>query len=244
VRIQILAFICGVLCVSNLVSAAPQEVTFVTKDSVTIYGTFYPCGTNEKAPGLVLLHMLKHKRQDWDAFAQDAVKAGFAVLTIDLRGHGQSVHQGERILDVNEFSNAEFALSVEDVSAAVEFLRKEPGVDGGRISLVGASIGANLALKCAATDTTIRSVVLLSPGLEYRGLTTEDAMVRYGNRPILLIASRDDDYASDSVVKLASVAKGSVRQQLFENAGHGTFMFQVEPDLGKMMLDWLKSAAQ
>jgi pimeloyl-ACP methyl ester carboxylesterase len=244
VRIQFLALICGVLFVRDLARAAPQDVTFVTKDSVTIYATFYPCESNEEAPGLVLLHMLKHKRQDWDGFAQEAVKAGFAVLAIDLRGHGQSIHQGQSILDVNEFSNAEFASSVEDVSAAVAFLRKEPGIDGSRISLVGASIGANLALKCAATDPTIRSVVLLSPGLEYRGLTTEDAMVRYGNRPIFLIASRDDDYASDSVVRLASLAKGSVKQQLFENAGHGTFMFQAEPDLGKMMLDWLKSTAQ
>lgn len=237
--------VCGILlCTTRLLSAPTREVVFTTADSVTIHGTLYLCDGNQKSPALVLLHMLKQKRQDWDAFAREAVQAGFVVLTIDLRGHGQSVKAASRTLDVKEFSNAEFAAMLEDVKSAVSFLRNEASVDANCLSLIGASIGANLALKYAATDTAIQSIVLLSPGLEYRGLTTEEAMKTYGNRPALLVAARDDDYSYDSVQKLAVLARGLVKQQLYESAGHGNFMFQAEPGLGRLILDWLKSVAE
>jgi dienelactone hydrolase len=225
-------------------AGATREVIFTTRDSVSIYGTLYTPETQGKSPGLVLLHMLRQKRKDWDDFARDAVKMGFVVLAIDLRGHGQSVRRVDRILDPRQFSNAEFAKMVEDVRAAVEGLRTQEDVDDGQISLVGASLGANLALKYAAIDPAIRSVVLLSPGLNYRGITTEDAIKAYGNRPALLIAARDDDYSSDSVVKLAAIAKGSVKKQLYEKAGHGNFMFRTERGLGKLILEWLESAGK
>ncbi len=244
-RSQRLLLVCGILfCAARLFSAPTQEVTFVTADSVTIHGTLYLCDGDQKSPALVLLHMLRHKRQDWDVLAREAVQTGFVVLTIDLRGHGQSVKEGSRTLDFKEFSNAEFAAMLEDVKSAVSFLRNEASVDANCLSLAGASIGANLALKYAAIDTAIQSIVLLSPGLEYRGLTTEEEMKSYGKRPVLLIAARDDDYSSDSIQKLATLARGPARQQLYESAGHGTFMFQAEPGLGKLILDWLKSAAE
>lgn len=244
-RIHLMLLGAGILLLTvGSGSGAPREVTFMTQDSVTIYGTLQTPEGNEESPGLVLLPMLMHKRKDWNAFAAEAVQAGFTVLAIDLRGHGQSVSRGDHTLDAREFSNAEFAKMVEDVRAAVGFLQAQNRVDARRISVLGASIGANLALRYAATDTTIRSVGLLSPGLDYRGLTTEDAMKTYGERPVLLIAARDDDYSSDCVQRLATLAKGPVEMQLYEKAGHGNFMFRSEPGLGRRIVEWLKSAGQ
>ncbi|MBU1707179.1 alpha/beta fold hydrolase [bacterium] len=229
------------VAVSGLLAAAPQEVVFTTVDSVTIYGTFYPSQTEGDSPALVLLHMLRHKRKDWEDFARRATQAGFSVLAIDMRGHGQSVRRAGKAIDVKEFSNKDFSMMVEDVKAAVGFIQTKEGIDPKRISLIGASIGANIALRYAVSDETIRSVVLLSPGLNYRDITTEDAMKAYGKRPALLVAALDDDYPADSIQKLAEIAKGKVKTQLYEKAGHGTFMFRVEPGLNELILDWLKS---
>jgi dienelactone hydrolase len=226
---------------SVLFAAAPEEVVFTTSDSVSIHATYYPSQAEGESPALVLFHMLHHKRRDWEGFARRASQAGIAVLAIDMRGHGQSVLRAEKAIDVKEFSNEDFALMVEDAKAAVEFIQAKESIDPKQISLMGASIGANVALKYAASNATIRSVVLLSPGLSYRNLTTEDAMRAYGKRPALLVAARDDDYAADSVQKLSEVARGKSKTQLYEKAGHGTFMFRVEPGLNDLILDWLIS---
>jgi dienelactone hydrolase len=238
-------FACMLIFVTTgCLTGATREVIFTTQDSVTIYGTLYAPESQEKSPGLLLLHMLGRKRKDWDDFARSAAEAGFAVLAIDLRGHGQSVRRLGRILDFRKFSNAEFAKMVEDVRAAVAWLRIQESVEGNRVSLVGASIGANLAVKYAAVDPEIQSIVLLSPGLDYRGITTIDAMKTYGERPALLVAARDDDYSSDTVENLATAARGRVKKQLYEKAGHGNFMFRTEPALRGLVLEWLGSAGR
>ena len=102
-------FIATVLTIaaSGLSAAAPEEVVFTTSDSVSIYGTFYPSQAEGESPALVLFHMLRHKRRDWEGFARRATQAGFAVLAIDMRGHGQSVQRAGTTIDVKEFSNEE-----------------------------------------------------------------------------------------------------------------------------------------
>ena len=73
------------------------------------------------------------------------------------------------------------------------------GAAGGRSpaasGLAGASIGANLAVLAAADDPTVRSLALLSVGLDYRGLRLEAALKKFGARPALLVASQEDPYA-------------------------------------------------
>ena len=82
------------------------------------------------------------------------------------------------------------------------------------------------------------AVALLSPGLDYRGVTTEEQLVAYGGRPLLLVASEDDPYSADSVRALAEAAEGAT-VQLYDDAGHGTNMFATEPELTGLIVGWL-----
>ena len=81
-------------------------------------------------------------------------------------------------------------------------------------------------------------MVLLSPGLDYRGVTTADQLAIYGDRPLLLVASEDDAYSADSVRALAEAAGGGTLHILVR-AGHGTHMFAVEPELADLIVSWL-----
>jgi pimeloyl-ACP methyl ester carboxylesterase len=72
-----------------------DKVRFESVDHVTLEGNFYaPMGTgkSKQAPAVLMLHKIgKDSSQDgWDSLARDLQKAGYAVLTFDFRGHGNS----------------------------------------------------------------------------------------------------------------------------------------------------------
>src|SRR5690606_25050830 len=112
------------------------------------------------------------------------------------------------------------------------FLASQPGeVRPGAIGLAGASLGANLAAVAAAGDGLIRSIALVSPSLDYRGVRIEGAMRQYGGRPALLVASQHDPYAARSVRELAEDAPGPRQIRWSEVTAHGTVLLQRDPDL-------------
>ena len=82
--------------------------------------------------------------------------------------------------------------------------------------------------------------MLLSPGLEYRGVITLDALEGFGDRPLFLAASSEDGYAAASTRTLAENASGEVELVLFDSAGHGTQMLTCEPGLPAAVIAWLE----
>ncbi len=217
---------------------APTDVVLHTADGVEIKATYYPPQRPGSRPSVILLHMLNRTRADWTAFARALSKAGYATVAIDLRGHGGSTRG---VGSWRGFSPESFRAMVEDVTAAHAYLREAPEADGGRLAVIGASIGANVALRYGAREPSVKTLVLLSPGLEYRGVATADALEAYGGRPVLIAASREDGYSSQSSTRLDALARGRHRLILYDGAGHGTRMFPKVPHLKTTILDWLAS---
>jgi len=202
------------------------DIGMVTEDGVHIQGTYYrPAAVN--APGVVLLHMLGRNRHDWDAFARDLQNAGYGVIAIDLRGHGDS--GGKR----------QWANMTHDAAIAASFIRSRPEIDPGRIIMMGASIGANIAINAAAADVAILGVALLSPGLDYRGVKTEAAVRAYGARPLFIAASSEDSYAAQSARKLDGMAQGPHQLLILKNQGHGTQMLGKDNGLEAALFQWI-----
>src|SRR4029079_6215078 len=85
---------------------------------------------------------------------------------------------------------------IQDVRATAQWLSTRPNVRGDRIAIVGASLGASLALLAAIDVPQARALALLSPSLDYRGLRTDTALIRrLGARSIWLAASDQDPLA-------------------------------------------------
>jgi len=216
-------------------------VTFVGEQGLTLSAEYTP--GKQKSTGLVLLHMDGRSSEDWKHFAEKMSKDGFHVLALDLRGHGKSTRlPGGKTLAYENLDETQYQLMVKDVGAAVTFLRTRTSANPDAIALVGASVGANLAIRYAATDPKISSVVLLSPGLDYKGLSSEDAVDRYGVRPLFIAVSREDNFAAKSSLVLDSTAKGIKLLKIFTGAGHGTKMMTREPSLELEMAGWLNGS--
>lgn len=208
-----------------------EEVTIAGADGLEIRGTLsYSRGfTNE--PGVILLHMLGSNRYAWDEFVSQLLPAGFTVLAIDLRGHGDT--GGARDWD----------LAAEDLRLVWDYFSQRPEVDVNRTAVVGGSIGANMALTTAANLPLIDTAVLLSPGLDYAGVTTAEAVAAYGERPLLIVVSEGDSYAADSSRQLAEIGTMATLE-IYEGSSHGTSMFAAEPDLTWLIMNWLDQHLQ
>jgi pimeloyl-ACP methyl ester carboxylesterase len=91
----------------------------------------------------------------------------------------------------------------------------------------------------AAANPSIRSVVLLSPSLDYQGLKCEASLRKYAPRPALLVAASNDPYALRSVRQLTEAGPANEVLTL-EGAGHGTAMLARDPDLTGRLVEWFR----
>lgn len=213
-------------------AAAAQNVSMKTEDGITLLGSLsLPA---RPGPGVILLHMQTRTRDDWQALAGRLADAGFVALAIDFRGHGASdpPPPGSTTQDLSRLAL--------DVKAARSFLASRSDVVQGRVGIVGASIGANVGVLFASTDPSVRSLALLSAGLDYRGLRTEGAMSRLGKRAVLLVASEEDSYAANTARRLVQQEGGTRELRLLNGAGHGTVMLHRQTDLTAALVDWFR----
>jgi alpha-beta hydrolase superfamily lysophospholipase len=209
-------------------AASTQAVTLRTEDGITLAGTWH--APSRPGPAVVFVHMFQRTRRDWDSVASRLSSEGIGALTFDLRGHGES--QGTQPQDLSTLQH--------DVRAARRFLVGRVDVVPGRVGLAGASLGANLAAVVAAEDASITCVALLSPSADYRGIRIEAAIRKLGSRPLMLIASDDDPYASRSTRDLQKASGGKAETMLLHAAGHGTTMLVRAPELAGSLVDWLR----
>jgi alpha-beta hydrolase superfamily lysophospholipase len=222
VLLATLAVACGLPADSR----AAERVTFRSDDGVVLAATWYD--PPARGPAVILVHMLHRSRRDFDALAPRLASEGIGALALDLRGHGDS--QGSIGQDLSSM--------VADVKAARRFLTGRSDVSG-RIGLLGASLGANLAALAAADDASVVSLALLSPSLDYRGVRIEAAMRKLGARPVLMVVSDDDPYASRSARDLEKGTRGREVLHL-SAAGHGSTMLERDPSLMGSLVDWFR----
>jgi dienelactone hydrolase len=217
-------------------------VEFFSEDGILIKGSYYyPPASNQKYyPGIIILPEFRQSRTFWSSAAAALAEKGCAVLTIDFRGQGESTQAGETILNWAFFSNEYIQLFLLDVKAAVEYIQSMPSVDQRRIVIMGSGLGANAALIFASQNERIRGLILISPGLNYRGLMTEEAIVAYNKRPLLMIVGEDDSYSLYSSKKLLSLAEGEKELKIYANAGRGAKMLSRKPDIMKKIYQWLE----
>jgi carboxymethylenebutenolidase len=139
------------------------------------------------------------------------VKHGYAFLYPFRRGHGPSASQAPFMQDVlhreeeskgkDARQHLQFVLlttdQLDDVMAALAFLKTVPGVDSHRIAVAGHSFGGQLTLLAAERDKTVRAAVTFaaaaaswdrSPELRERLMTA----IHNTNADIMLTHAEND----------------------------------------------------
>lgn len=213
-----------------------RKINFVTKDGVTIVANYYP-NDSAKFAG-ILIHMRPKTKESFNELAKLLQNEGYTALAIDLRGHGESTQSIKGKLDYNEFTEDEEKKSIIDIESASEFLEKE-GYSKERQFLIGASIGANLSFQFLSENPQVKGVVLLSPGLNYRGVILENFKKENLGGKIFVISALDDQPAFIAGRTLKSWYP-DINYLEFPSGGHGTNLFNVYPDLKTKIINWLR----
>jgi len=203
-----------------------DKITFKTRDGVTIKGNYFK-PLIKKAPVFLLLHMMPATKESWNDFAAIIQKNGYAALAIDMRGHGESTDRNGVKLDYKEFKDEEHRNSMNDIASAKEFLARQNGIDMSRIAIAGASVGANLAIWQASIDKDVSLIVLLSPGLNYRGILADELAPKFKGY-VYILASEGDTKAAEGSRKLANIFPGETKLEILEGNLHGTNMLNQE----------------
>ena len=211
-----------------------EKITFKTRDGVTITGNYFK-PLRKQAPVFILLHMMPATKESWNDFAYIIQKNGYAALAIDLRGHGESTDRNGIKLDYKEFKDEEHRNSMNDIASAKEFLEGQNDVDMSRMAIVGASIGANLALWQASINKDVRLIMLLSPGLNYRGILADELAPGFKGH-VYILASEGDTKSAESSRKLAEIFTGETKIEIIKGDMHGTNMFN--PEIMDDILKW------
>lgn len=185
-----------------------EDVTLRTPDGLTLAGTLTMPNhaSGARMPAVVMITGSGPQDRDegspslakWRPFrdiADTLSRRGIAVLRLDDRGVGGS-DAGPATA-----TSADFA---DDIRAALAWLRTRPNVDPRRLGVVGHSEGGMIAPMVAATDTTLRAVVIIA-GTASRGDSILEMQRRY-------LLSRDTSLTAakrDSLLKLADAAADS-----------------------------------
>ncbi|VVB73913.1 2-succinyl-6-hydroxy-2,4-cyclohexadiene-1-carboxylate synthase [uncultured archaeon] len=204
-----------------------KEIDLFTSDGVHIKADFYDDMKTEK--GVILLPMLGRTKDTLSDLASSLHPAGYKCLALDPRGHGRSQ------MNWQSFTSHDLNNTANDIRAAKDYLSAHGSK---KVSIIGASIGANLALNYAVTDSEVRTVVMLSPGLDYRGVKT-NLTAQEMRRPFLIIVSKEDDYSYKSALQIDRLSGSEdTRLDVHEGLGHGTEMFK-DRKLLKTIREWL-----
>ena len=197
-----------------------ERVVLTTSDGKEIVGIYRP-GDGEKFA--ILLHMMPATKESWEPFADILSEMGYGSLAIDARGHGESTMNG--LLNYKTFSDKQHQAKIEDVEVALSFL-KDHGAAEEEVVVVGASIGANLAIQFLQKHPHIMSAIALSPGVDYHGVVSDVSIENLADEQrVLLMASSEDVYSFESIEELHELNRSQTSISRQSGAGHGTMMF-------------------
>ena len=199
-----------------------EEVRVPTSKGHALAGTLtIPSGVDPPFAAVVLItgsspqdrDMLHHWSKPYCLFkpfrqiADTLSRGGIAVLRMDDQGIGCS--QGGPFEDITIQERAE------DSKAGLEYLRKRPEIDQNRFGILGVSEGANIAAIIAASDASIRAIVMMA-GSAANGWKIKEYQYRYE-------IEREEDLTRQEIEREVKIKMRDLRHAIREGKGSPWF---------------------
>ena len=171
-----------------------ETIEFKAADGTVLKADWWTPKGKERAPAALLIHEAGADRTQLRSLGDRLQKAGYAVLSPDLRGHGESISKPENAFSALQTDDARakaWAFATRDVEAGARWLRTNRKVHSSNLNLFGVGTGAALAVRQAARDENVRSVTLIAPRDKMLGFDLVEDLLDLEGVPTFLVASRE-----------------------------------------------------
>ncbi len=168
-----------------------------------------PPGSTARIGLVVMLNGASTSKEESFTWAESFLRAGMAVLSLDSPGTGEASGVPNPNADDDDVLDGVF-----------DIMQTEPSLDLSQVSVVGVSLGGNLAIRCAAYDRRIMSVVAVTPPFDparWIGRASPLLMQQLGG---MMDTLADDPYEAASRYSLYECVSRLKSPVLVFGAGH------------------------
>ncbi len=223
-----------------------KEITANSADGFTMKGYLeYPKVKDKKEfQTVVLLHSLGYSSDWWSNLPQELLNQGYAVLKIDLRGHGKSVYNAKLVrTSWSSMTNNAYAKYPDDVIKVIEQVKLENSkkVFFNNWAIVGSDIGASTAILVAdKIEHKPKTLVLLSPVVKTRGLYIPVKLANLNDIDIFSISGTNDISGQNTEKYLKKFAQSTFATYTSEARSTGMLLFKNDNTLARIVTSWIK----
>jgi len=223
------------LAVAGAAAAAsdsgPELKTF---DLVKLKASFeIPQGVPAPIPAVLMLHGYGENRKVWEGLRKQFLDKGWAVMALDLRGHGESNSKNQSPLQAKadwRTSPHEFPL---DIDPALDWLKRQPRLNSRKIVIIGYDVGANLALVSSGKFGEVRTIIAVKPNV---------------SEALQMAGSSQDFHPKSALIVTATQAEGDAVKTyvkdpvrvLAQSVNGGTAEVFQSKTLADAVFQWLK----
>lgn len=203
-------------CTPSASSPGAEPVCFATADGWVLQGVEWHANSSEERPSVLLVHGFREHHGSYDELATRLADEGWHVLAIDLRAHGESTRYmrgPDPTLD--DFGQRAVYAMWGDLNASERYMGQTPDL------IVGASVGANLALAHGAANPEVDGLALLSP-IPGRGPLEPLGSAERFDGALLAMASRGDRTAAGTADRIGDRHTGPQQISIYGDSAHGT----------------------
>ncbi len=194
-------------------------------------------------PTVVLLHSLGYNSQWWGTLPEELLEKGYAVVTIDLRGHGKSVYNS-RLSKVSwkSMKNSAYAKYPNDIITVLDTIKTEnpKRYFFNNWAIVGSDIGAGAGVLAVDNwDSKPKTIVMISPVVKTKGVYIPVSIAHLDNVDFLTISGTDDLASKEASTYLKKFAQNEFAEFTSESKTTGMLMLKNDAGLSKMIAEWI-----
>lgn len=222
-----------------------KDIATQATDGFNIKATLmYPKNKTQKEfSTVVLLHSLGYNSQWWGTLPDELLSKGYAVLEIDLRGHGKSVYTSKLTkVSWKSMKNTAYAKYPDDVIKVIESVKNDNTRRAffNNWAIVGSDIGASTGVLAADKyNVKPKTIVMISPVIKTRSLYIPVSIAQLDNVDFLSITGTDDAASKESEDYLKKFAQNTFAEYTSESKTYGMLMLKNDPKLSKVIVEWI-----
>lgn len=226
---------------THVPSTGGAAVEFETRDRLALHATYFRSSKKGRNPAVVLVHDAGKDRNGLAEVAEYLQKKGIGVLTVDVRGHGEtaSEEQSWSKLQDDRARASLWSFAAGDVRTAMDWLRDQDDVHSSRVGIVGVGAGSALALAEAMDDRDTMAVALVAPGTEHHGYNLMRTLADLGGLPTLIVSPKEARDEAERMQASAHHANGGEEYVSISVLKSSKDEVLTDSKLGRELARWL-----